>query len=701
MNRLLELFQSKKFFYIISALALSIMMLMNIQTRPTYDEAIERAYGKAALEYYLSAGKDTSFLDPYSEGWNTSFPEMRYYGTGFEMIPAVYTKWISSKNEFLFRHILNTLFGFIAFVFAALILIELEGYIAGSIIMIILLISPTFIGLSALENKVIPLTLGYTSSVYFLIRLLRNLPQIKWLHALGAVLSIALAVSIRVAGLIVIFYFGLFALAVLFRKDIRQLKVLIKIRILAFMALFCILGAGIGLLFYPNLFYTGFDHLRESLDMVKHFKSLYLLFEGNQISNQTAPWYYLYKIFGLTVPLILLIGFAISLLTYYFRKKYELSHLVILFSLLFPVITLTIQKASVYNGWRHVAFVYPCFSIIVAIGFINFFSLIKNKSIRIFSSIMLLALLVQPIAWLPGNYRYNYAYYNLLAGNYMKNVQGKYEMDFYSLGTLHCYDRLYKSKLKQIDEPVIITSNNPILVEYAKDRGMINDNIQIEYNSFSSFSMHDWDFCILSPRLISLKILDRFYPPKKTIHRESIKRVVNAALIERENKFDFQGSEMISRNSPREALSNLQKAYEYNPNNYQVWYLLGLAHYMSGNHSDAITYLLPYTRLKPGNDGHFYLGMSYYLEGQYQEAAGYLEIVMGNMGSATANRMAILYCGQAHLQLKNYNNALSIFENGLKQSPGDRNLLTALVNTCTQMGDLERASSYREQLRAL
>ena len=153
MKEILDFFQSKKSFYVISATVLLIMLLMNVQTRPTYDEAIERAYGKAALEYYLSAGKDTSFLQPYTEGWGTTFPEMRYYGTGFELIPAVYTKWISSGNEFLFRHILNTLFGFFAFFFAALILIELEGYLAGNLVMLILLVSPTYIGLSALENS--------------------------------------------------------------------------------------------------------------------------------------------------------------------------------------------------------------------------------------------------------------------------------------------------------------------------------------------------------------------------------------------------------------------------------------------------------------------------------------------------------------------------------------------------------------------
>ena len=100
MREILDFFQSKKSFYVISATVLLIMMLMNVQTRPTYDEAIERAYGKAALEYYLSAGKDTSFLQPYTEGWGRTFPEMRYYGTGFELIPAMYTKYVCSPDTY-------------------------------------------------------------------------------------------------------------------------------------------------------------------------------------------------------------------------------------------------------------------------------------------------------------------------------------------------------------------------------------------------------------------------------------------------------------------------------------------------------------------------------------------------------------------------------------------------------------------------
>ena len=190
--------------------------------------------------------------------------------------------------------------------------------------------------------------------------------------------------------------------------------------------------------------------------------------------------------------------------------------------------------------------------------------------------------------------------------------------------------------------------------------------------------MTDWDYCILSPRLINLKILDRFYPPKLTIERETIKRVVNAALVERENKFDFQGSELINRNRPLEALPLLEKAYEYNP----------------------INFLLPYSNVMPTMNGFYYLGLAYYGAGQYQEAARYLESTAGKMGNPAANRMAILYCGQAYLQLKNYNNALAFFEEGLRQTPGDRNILTALVNTCTLMGDQQRASAYLEQLQA-
>ena len=120
-----------------------------------------------------------------------------------------------------------------------------------------------------------------------------------------------------------------------------------------------------------------------------------------------------------------------------------------------------------------------------------------------------------------------------------------------------------------------------------------------------------------------------------------------------------------------------QKAFEYNPDNYQVWYLLGLANFYVQQPAEAINFLLPYTGINPQFQGYYYLGLSYFNNEQYNEAVRYLESVSGKLRNRTMNLTALSFTGQAYLKLKNYSRALEIFEEGLKQSPGDRSFLSA------------------------
>jgi tetratricopeptide (TPR) repeat protein len=694
-----EVFKSRLSFNILGGIVLVLMLIMNSQTRPTYDEAIERAYGKASLEFYLSLGKDTSFLAPFSEGWGTSFPEMKYYGNGFEIFPALYSKFISSTGEFRLRHVLNTLFGFLSIWFAALIAIELRGYLLGMIVLLIMLLSPTFIGLSSLEDKVIPLSLGYTASVYFLIRILKEFPDRRWLYTIGAILSIALAVSIRIAGIVIVLYWGLFAIYTLFRKPKQKQMLKKSLSFLIYIAVICFTGILIGLLFYPNFFRVGFEHISDSLKMVKEFKETYLLFEGKEIYNKTAPWYYLFKIFSLTVPLFILGGFVLFLISLIVERKLSTELLILLFIVFFPLITLTIQKASVYNGWRHIAFIYPSFCVLASLGILWLFTVIKNFYLRFLPGIILALLVARVVIWMINYTPYNYVYYNLLAGDYKKNINGVYEMEFYSTGTLRTYDWLWEKRLKNSKVPVIIFSNNPVLVEYAKDSRQIREGLSFRFLLFSYLSSSDWDYAILSPRLLSRDERKQYFPPPDCIHMEVIKKIPIAALVERKNKLDFEGINLIQHGEFVKGLEKLEQYYRNNPKNYQIWPFLGNAYFYTHEYKKAIQFFGQFMKLRPAPDGYFFVGASFFMLQDYEKALTYLRQSL-EVDNEPARRCETFYlCGESFARMGDMNSAIPYYEACLKINPGFQPSIYALFQIYTRTNDIERANHYRSLLR--
>lgn len=692
------IFKSRRSFNILGGIVLVLMLIMNSQTRPTYDEAIERAYGKASLEYYLTMGRDTSFFAPYSEGWGTSFPEMKYYGTGFEIFPALYSKFISSTGEFRLRHILNTLFGFLAIWFAALIAVELRGYLLGMVVLLTMLLSPTFIGLSSLDNKVIPLALGYTASVYFLIRILKEYPARKWLYMLGAILSIALAVSIRVAGIITVFYYGLFTLYVLFRERKKEQRLKTGSFII-YIAVICLTGTLIGLLFYPNFFREGFGHITESLRLVREFKETYLLFEGKEIYNKTAPWYYLFKILSLTVPLFILGGFMLYLISLIVERKLGTTPLILLFVVFFPLVILTIQKASVYNGWRHIAFIYPSFCVLAALGIYWLFEVVKNFYLRVFSGIILALLIFRVVIWMINYTPYSYVYYNLLAGDYRKNIYGIYEMEFYSTGTLKTYDWLWKNRLKNSREPVIIFSNNPVLVEYAKDSRQIHEGLTFRFLLFSYLSSSDWDYAVLTPRLLSTDVLKQFYPPPNCIHKELIKKIPIAVLVERENKLDFEGISLIQQGEFVRGLEKLEKSYQYNQKNYQIWPFLGTAYFYTQDYKKAIHFFVQFMNFRPAPDAYYFIGASFFMLQDYEKALKYLRQSL-EVDREPARRLETFYmCGESLIRKGEINSAIPYYEACLKIDPGNQPSIYALYRIYNQTGNMQKSNQYRSLLR--
>lgn len=697
MKKLLEFIDSKRGFHIISLVVLIISLLINSQTKPTYDEAIDRANGRASLNYFLTLGADTSFKAPYSKGWDMTFDNVRWYGVGFEIIPAVIYKAFPLSHEFLFRHLLNTILGFLSFYFIALILATVTNYRTANLLILLFLLSPTYLGYSALDTKDIPLAAGYSMALYYLVRTMQSLPELRIKSLIGLMLGVALSVSLRVAGAIVLLFIALFCLYTVFYTTRNAgLFLRVKFQKLLIIAMFCVAGFFLGLLFYPNFWKEGLVHIPESLSLVQELKAIYVLFEGRQIDSKTVPLYYIFKIFGITVPLLILTGFLLSLIFLTLKRGWKIEMILLLSNIIIPLILLLIGRSIFYNGWRHICFMYPLFCAFAALGWGYAFNHPGMTTRLAFISLFLL-LMIRPVVWMTKNYKFSYAYYNLFKYNY-KNIYGQYELDYYSTAVPESYDWLWEKKLSDIDKPVIVYSNNPVLLEYAEDTRKVNEFVTIRFHPFNAFSFRDWDYAILSPRLISHDRLKLFYPPRGTIHSVRLSRQTIAAVVERENKFDLEGLELLMRGDIQHGMENLVKAHQYNPNNYNLWFYLGYGYFMLGEYDQALGFLNNSLQYVPNMDAFLYIGVILFDQQQYNQAIPYLL----NYSQAGRNQvnvaMALTRAGLSYLHLGNPEEAIRHLERSYSLNQNDQQTIYALYQSYSRIGNNERASYYMNRL---
>ena len=183
------------------------------------------------------------------------------------------------------------------------------------------------------------------------------------------------------------------------------------------------------------------DPIRFSLNCVYAFSDFSHieganLYGGKLVPNDVAPVDYFLRWIGLTVPLIYLIfiifGFIVFLFFFIRKDKFILinkSFYLIIISI-FSIVILyqMIKRPTVYNGWRHVFFLYPIMIIFSIFG-INF--IIKKFSPKISKIIItILALaIVNNILMIIKNHPYEYVSYNIIGQSMAKD----YDADYWGL----------------------------------------------------------------------------------------------------------------------------------------------------------------------------------------------------------------------------------------------------------------------------
>jgi hypothetical protein len=181
-----------------------------------------------------------------------------------------------------------------------------------------------------------------------------------------------------------------------------------------------------------------------------------MLYLGHYINASQLPWHYLPVWIGITTPLIILGGFPFGIIGWMrllrvgwkqrdphrpsFRS-YPTSQMlywtVIILWLALPVAAIYKYHSVLYDGWRHVFFIYPPILLIGVLGLRTVYQwLVKaipaRLAVNIFSALALAAGLAEPVAFMAQNHPFENVYFNVFAGDF-STLRSRFEMDYWGL----------------------------------------------------------------------------------------------------------------------------------------------------------------------------------------------------------------------------------------------------------------------------
>jgi hypothetical protein len=173
------------------------------------------------------------------------------------------------------------------------------------------------------------------------------------------------------------------------------------------------------------------------------------LFRGRQISAAHLPWDYVPTWIVITTPVIItalfLVGSAAALAKvarhpkeYFFTERQR--DLLVLLWFFMPVVGCMVLRPTLYDGWRHLFFVYPAMVYIAAIGMetiVGFAETYVGEARgRIADAVLVVALLLclTPVVnFMVKNHPYEHLYFNRLAGKDMQEIKQRFELDYWGL----------------------------------------------------------------------------------------------------------------------------------------------------------------------------------------------------------------------------------------------------------------------------
>lgn len=267
-------------------------------------------------------------------------------------------------------------------------------------------------------------------------------------RALIAGVACAIAIDVRITGIIL----PLIVVTVLLTQAIRAQ--IIKLHALQWMLGFLLSMSITVVIFWPWLWSSPLHNFLYSFKVLSKYPVFMdVLYLGEVISVANLPWHYAPVWIAITTPLLylffFLVGFAVSAARaiesrlFAWRNPAELQDLIFLGIFTCPLLAIIAFHSVLYDGWRHLYFIYPAFLLIATHGFVTIAGQLQRSLwlSRFFFTFSALGL-VSICLWMIQSHPYQNMFFNLIE---RMSAKSQFEADYWGLSNKQALEYIVKS----------------------------------------------------------------------------------------------------------------------------------------------------------------------------------------------------------------------------------------------------------------
>lgn len=434
-------------FLAIAAALLPIMILSSFDFGVTWDEKDRRRYGHLVWEFLHGLRSRAAF----AETGGHVYPGL------FDTICAAFETWLPERfNSYVLRHTINATFGWIGAVFCGRLAARFFGTWSGVLAMVLLALSPRYFADSMNNPKDLPFAALSVTALYYISTVSPRWPYLSGPTAVKIAISLALALSIRVGGLLYLGYFGLLVgVLIVMDRCANWRRLAVTASVLAGIAAAVLL---LGTVCWP---WAG------GAPFVRPFQALLgaanypwdggVLFAGRNYTATTLPWYYAPWWFLISTPPVVLAGVAMS--AFFITSRADLLRRIGLWVVVvLPVTAAIMMRSTLYDGIRHLLFVYPVLAVLAAAGWSGVLRADRPRWVRrgagMAVAVGLASVLIFHVRFHPNQG----IYFNGLVGGPGRAFM-RYEMDYWGNCVLQAVE--WTAELGRSYNTVMTISGNP------------------------------------------------------------------------------------------------------------------------------------------------------------------------------------------------------------------------------------------------
>ena len=391
-----------------------------------WDDLVQTQYGEKVLDYFLSGGRDRSCNE---------YLDLRFYAPAFELPAALLGRAVPHRIIEL-RHFMCALVALSSIPALYLLGRVLGNCWVGVCAALLLTLSPMFYGHAFVNSKDIPFAVGFLWSLTALAAMFAR-GQYRWRDIIACGGLIGLTMSVRPGGwMLLLPLYGL-AAAVADWQSRQRREQATRRRTLPKQMGMLLVAWLVMVLPWPWAHENPLLHPLQAIRMASKFHLVVpVLFEGQVVSSDQLPRYYLLKYLLMTTPPAMLflataglIGGGVQVAHRPNRPR-SLVLAILAAWLLMPLALFALMRPNAYDGMRHFLFIVPAVAIWAAIGAAWLWQLLPWTMTRTVLIACLAGGSVTQAATIVRLHPYQMTYFNALAGG-LGGAAGRYETDYW------------------------------------------------------------------------------------------------------------------------------------------------------------------------------------------------------------------------------------------------------------------------------